>query len=204
MLQVGVLRVLYHEHEMSDNRTLDELVRSSRLLSEVMRPSYPVELIANLRALTDLNSHSALGRAEIRKLDFLRVLEVSVRRNSRNARVEQRARRQSTLTAVSIDRNGSNWLQDWEDSTGHFWDISAPELDGSHAATNLEEQGSKQNPHLSCFACLFKLHALSGTRFSKTLFLDADLFVLHPQLVGRLLTTTLDVADIAMPLDPGV
>ena len=50
---------------------------------------------------------------------------------------------------------------------------------------------------------LFKLKALSESRFSRTLFLDCDVVVVEWNLVGSLLGGVLDVADVAMPLDPG-
>jgi hypothetical protein len=52
-------------------------------------------------------------------------------------------------------------------------------------------------------AYLHKLSGLMQTRFRRTLFLDCDVFVISPALVSGLLVDTLNVADIAMPLDPG-
>lgn len=51
-------------------------------------------------------------------------------------------------------------------------------------------------------ARLHKLNALMQTPFVRTLFLDGDVFVVYPTLVDRLLTSTLRLADVAMPIDP--
>ena len=50
---------------------------------------------------------------------------------------------------------------------------------------------------------LFKLRALITSRFTRTLFLDCDLVVIERSFVTDLLGGVLDVADVAMPLDPG-
>ena len=39
--------------------------------------------------------------------------------------------------------------------------------------------------------------------FSRTVYLDCDVYVLSPPLVHHMLTAVLAVADVAMPLDPG-
>jgi len=46
-----------------------------------------------------------------------------------------------------------------------------------------------------------KLAALARTRYERALFLDNDIRVLQPSLVHSLLSSTLAVADLAMPLD---
>ena len=48
-----------------------------------------------------------------------------------------------------------------------------------------------------------KLAALMNTGFERALFLDNDVRLLDASLVHSLLTATLGVADVAMPLDPG-
>ena len=50
---------------------------------------------------------------------------------------------------------------------------------------------------------LAKLLALLRCRFARVVYLDCDLFVLDAALIDGLLTATLSVADVAMPLDPG-
>ena len=45
----------------------------------------------------------------------------------------------------------------------------------------------------------FKLSALALTEYDRTVYLDLDVFVLNPSLVNVLLTSTLRVADVAMP-----
>lgn len=47
-----------------------------------------------------------------------------------------------------------------------------------------------------------KLQALLETPFARTVFVDCDLFVLDASLVDGLLTQTLRIAELAMPLDP--
>lgn len=49
---------------------------------------------------------------------------------------------------------------------------------------------------------LFKLHALLTTSFERALFIDTDLHVRQPTLVHGLLNRTLNLAEVAAPLDP--
>ena len=50
---------------------------------------------------------------------------------------------------------------------------------------------------------VWKLSSLLSSEFERTLFLDADLFVLWPAFVHSLLTGTLALGDLAMPIDVG-
>lgn len=52
-------------------------------------------------------------------------------------------------------------------------------------------------------AYLFKLSGLLQTRFNRTLYLDCDVLVAHPNFARDILARALRVADVAMPLDPG-
>ena len=53
----------------------------------------------------------------------------------------------------------------------------------------------------SFYAFVHKLGALMSTRFRRAVFFDADVQVLQPALVASLLSDTLRLADVAMPLD---
>ena len=56
---------------------------------------------------------------------------------------------------------------------------------------------------LSTLPFLFKLNAWLSTPFNQTLALDCDVYVVWPKLPFTLLQRTLELADIAMPMDPG-
>ena len=51
-------------------------------------------------------------------------------------------------------------------------------------------------------AMLLKLYAYLQSPFVRTLFLDTDVYVLQPHLVDSLLAHTLNLADLAAPVDP--
>jgi len=70
------------------------------------------------------------------------------------------------------------------------------------AAANLQSNGTVLAPGDTA-AYAFKLFGLLRSRFNRTLFLDCDVIVLRPSLAHDLLVKALDVADVAMPLDPG-
>jgi len=50
-------------------------------------------------------------------------------------------------------------------------------------------------------AYLFKLSSLLATSFARALFLDSDVSVRQPDLVHLMLTTTLEISDLAAPVD---
>ena len=50
-------------------------------------------------------------------------------------------------------------------------------------------------------AYLFKLSTLLNTRFSRALFVDADMHVRQPELVHLMLHSTLELSDVAAPVD---
>ena len=62
--------------------------------------------------------------------------------------------------------------------------------------------GSSRDRDFRFLPFLFKLHALLSTNFERVLLIDTDLHVRQPSLVDSLLNATLDLAEVAAPLDP--
>ena len=82
----------------------------------------------------------------------------------------------------------------------HLWDAHR-ELVVSPAALVLLE-ARNQSVH-SANPWLWKLSALMSSPFGRTLYLDADVCVLWPALVSTMLRSSLDIGDVAWPMDVG-
>jgi len=80
--------------------------------------------------------------------------------------------------------------------------LSGPILAMRAAVRVLERRWSRQWERAARLSFVHKLQALLDTPFARTVFVDCDLYVLDGALVDRLLTQTLRLADLAMPIDP--
>ena len=85
-----------------------------------------------------------------------------------------------------------------------LWDRLLPLRLAPHLRARLsqQEQHDRARGFVSVPAhFVYKLAALASTHFQRALFLDNDVRVLQPNLVHTLLSATLGVVDVAMPLD---
>jgi len=139
----GVLFVMHYEGR---DRVVREGLASAAALKDVMRPTFPIELMANARAM------ALVPAARLTSLfDHRREMELDPRLRK----------------------------------------LVQSHINSTFAAA----------PDASAY--LFKLSCLLQTRWRRTVFFDCDVLVLQRTLVNDLLHKALDVADVAMPLDPG-
>lgn len=89
-----------------------------------------------------------------------------------------------------------------------LWDVHRPlRLNGpigrmQQAMQRRQNGWSRSWEKAARLSFVHKLQALLDTPFARTVFVDCDLFVLDASLIDSLLTQTLRIAELAMPLDP--
>lgn len=89
-----------------------------------------------------------------------------------------------------LNRSDSLWL--WEQRRELRM---VPPLQALLRARELREEAAS--------AFLWKLSALLSSGFGRTLFLDADVYVVDPRFVGTLLAGSLSIGDVVWPIDIG-
>lgn len=193
----GVLHCLHitesHKRAMASTYVL-EAVRSARTLSMTIVPLYPMHLEASPFALDRLGTDVALwtSHATLAIVPELQPMLAERRKLCQALGSSQEACIRFLLHNVTDSQ--SPWPFVWKVP------ICQP-------AIELAAFGSAK-PHFSKLLSsishwLDQLSALLRTPFMRTLFLDADTYVLWPPFVHALLHATLPSADVAMPLDVG-
>jgi len=176
-LSYGVLNFFYllkPRRTVADaRRATSELVTAADVLHDVMRPTFPTMLAANPFALEAL---SAAGFPVTGRWDASRTLALC-------AEFEPWLRTRWRKQHATAGSNLSSSL------------LSLPSSWATCAAAG--DTGCTNNVHL------WKLASFLQSPFRRTLYLDQDVLVVWPPLAHGLLTETLNIADLASPLDVG-
>ena len=167
--------VLLCVYQACEERTLSvhEAPIAAAQLKRVMRPAYPILLLANARALRRraLSNTTAFDRVRELRLDGrIRAFDRGTWRGAREAR--------PYLQKLSCRTAGKR----------------------SNTAQVLS---SYNDVHRLIVPPLNPAAAVLQSDFNRTVFLDCDTFVVRPSLVDHMLSRVLAVADVAMPIDPG-